>query len=93
MTARNLLAGCILACYRLAMAGKKGGADPKPESWADKLKRARAERGLSQRDLAEKSGISNVTIARIELGQNEPQGETARKLLEALAKVPKLPEV
>lgn len=76
------------------MARKKN-AKPTPgeESWADKIKRARKERGLSQVDLAEKSGVHAITIARIETGQHQPQGETLRKLTETLEKIPKLPVI
>ena len=48
-----------------------------------RLRIVRERRALSQRDLAQKAGVSHVTIARIELGQ-EPYPSTVRKLARAL---------
>lgn len=77
------------------MAGKAkkanqgdGGSD-----WPEKIKRARTERGLTQRALAEKAGISHVTIARLETGDQIPHLSTLKKLVETLEKIPKLPEL
>ena len=39
---------------------------------------------LTQAELAAKSGVSEVTINRIEKGRHEPRISTARKLAEAL---------
>lgn len=39
---------------------------------------------MSQRDLAEKSGVSREYIARIELGQHDPTLSTLEKLAKAL---------
>ncbi len=75
------------------MPGRKKRGIAAEESWADKIKRGRKERGLSQVDLAERSGVHAITIARIETGQHKPQGETLRKLLDTLQKTPKLPEI
>jgi transcriptional regulator with XRE-family HTH domain len=51
---------------------------------AKRIKEWRAKRGLSQRDLAEASGVSREYIARIELGQHDPTVSTLEKLAEAL---------
>jgi transcriptional regulator with XRE-family HTH domain len=50
-----------------------------------KLKVAREESLLSQRELAEKAGVNHVTIARLESGAaREPHPRTVRKLSAAL---------
>ena len=48
------------------------------------LKRWRAIRGLSQRSLAERSGVGYVTIARLETGNLDPRLSTLRRLAKAL---------
>jgi XRE family transcriptional regulator, aerobic/anaerobic benzoate catabolism transcriptional regulator len=48
------------------------------------LKRIRESRLLTQRELAEKAGISQVTVARIETGPGRAQLSTVRKLAAAL---------
>lgn len=47
------------------------------------LRRARRKAGLNQRVLAERTGISQPTIARIESGIVSPRLETLTRLLEA----------
>jgi transcriptional regulator with XRE-family HTH domain len=49
-----------------------------------KLSEARRDRLLSQRDLAARSGVSAVTIARIERGLVSPALVTIRRLCEVL---------
>jgi transcriptional regulator with XRE-family HTH domain len=50
-----------------------------------RLKEAREEALLSQRELAEKAGINHVTIARLESGAaRDPHMRTVRKLSVAL---------
>jgi DNA-binding XRE family transcriptional regulator len=66
---------------------------PDGEPWPAKVKRLRVERGLSQRELGTKSGVSHVTIARLETGDQIPRGATLRKLLETIEKIPKLPNI
>ena len=51
---------------------------------AKRIKEWRAKRGLSQRDLADVSGVSREYIARIELGQHDPTLSTLEKLAKAL---------
>ena len=53
-------------------------------SLAEALRRLRAQRYLSQAELAAKAGISRTTIARIEAGEIVPYPRTVRKLAEAL---------
>jgi len=48
------------------------------------LKRLRAERKMSQADLAQASGVSREYIARLELGQQDPTLGTLEKLAKAL---------
>ncbi|WP_447603025.1 helix-turn-helix domain-containing protein [Nitrospira sp. Nam80] len=48
------------------------------------LRKWRERRGLSQRELAVKSGIHHVSIARMEQGRLDPQLSTLLKLCTAL---------
>ncbi len=57
-------------------------------SLADAVRRLRAQRYLSQAELATAAGISRTTIARIELGEIVPYPRTVRKLAEALGVEP-----
>ena len=50
----------------------------------DNLKNARTRRLLTQVQLAEKSGVNQVTIARIERNQVDPRFSTMRRLAKAL---------
>lgn len=49
-----------------------------------RLKRLRIQAGLSQEQLAKRSGISRVTLARIELGEHSPRMDTLRALARGL---------
>ncbi len=51
---------------------------------AERLRRLRAERFMSQADLAKASGVGPASIARIELGIVTPRAGTVRKLAQAL---------
>jgi transcriptional regulator with XRE-family HTH domain len=51
---------------------------------AKRLREWRAKRKVSQRKLAEASGVSREYIARIELGQHDPTLSTLEKLAKAL---------
>jgi transcriptional regulator with XRE-family HTH domain len=51
---------------------------------AKRLREWRAKRKVSQRQLAEDSGVSREYIARIELGQHDPTLSTLEKLAKAL---------
>jgi DNA-binding XRE family transcriptional regulator len=50
------------------------------------IAKARAERGYTQRELEEKSGVKQPVIARIEKGNTNPQLETVLKVLAPLGK-------
>ncbi|HID57335.1 TPA: XRE family transcriptional regulator [Candidatus Poribacteria bacterium] len=49
-----------------------------------RLQRLRRQAGLSQEELAERAGISRVTIARIETGEQSPRYETLIALAKGL---------
>jgi transcriptional regulator with XRE-family HTH domain len=49
-----------------------------------KLVALRQKQGLSQRALAKRSRVTNVTIARIESGMYDPRLSTLRRLAKAL---------
>jgi transcriptional regulator with XRE-family HTH domain len=51
---------------------------------AEQLKAWRADRGLSQHALAERTGMTDCMIARFELGQTDPRLSTLERLAEAL---------
>ena len=44
------------------------------------LKKLRTEKGLTQEQLANESGVQRTTITMIELGENKPSIELAKKL-------------
>ena len=54
----------------------------------DRLRDLRKRGLLTQRELADKSGVGVTTIIRIERNQVEPQGRTIRRLAEALEVAP-----
>lgn len=51
----------------------------------NRLKAARTGQGLSQEDLAALSGVSALTIIRIEQGKSKPRLDTVRKLASSLS--------
>ena len=56
---------------------------------ASKLKELRESKGLSQRELAGRSGVPTATINRLEQGNDRPSSKDAKKLADALALDPK----
>jgi transcriptional regulator with XRE-family HTH domain len=54
----------------------------------DRLRDLRKRALLTQKELADKSGVGVTTIIRIERNQVEPQGSTIRKLAAALSVAP-----
>lgn len=52
--------------------------------WAEILRRARAERSLTQRELARAAGVPQPTIAEIESGRREPSLSLVSKILESV---------
>lgn len=65
----------------------------KDKSLGDRIRRARLDRGLTARELAKKAKVDVVTLYRIERGVCKPRPTTHRKIVEALDKTPKLPEI
>ena len=55
---------------------------------AKRTKTLRKNKGLSQEDLAEDSGLSLRTIQRIESGETEPTGDSLKKISSALNVTP-----
>jgi transcriptional regulator with XRE-family HTH domain len=54
----------------------------------DRLRDLRKRSLMTQRQLADKSGVGVTTIIRIERNQVEPHGRTIRRLAEALEVAP-----
>ena len=54
----------------------------------ERLRDLRKRALMSQRELAQRSGVGITTIVRVERNQVEPQGRTIRKLAEALSVEP-----
>jgi transcriptional regulator with XRE-family HTH domain len=54
-----------------------------------KLKSIRREKALSLRELGERSGVAFDTINRLELGKQDAQPRTIRRLAEVLGVEPK----
>jgi transcriptional regulator with XRE-family HTH domain len=54
-----------------------------------RLRTLRKEKALSQRDLANVSGVGPVTISELERGVRDAQPRTIRKLAEALGVEPR----
>ena len=74
---------CFLLCYVLVRGGE--GLDEQLVL-KNRLKVARAEKGLSQGDLAQLVGVSRQTISSIETGQFNPTAKLALILCIALDK-------
>lgn len=65
----------------------------KAEPWGVRIRKARLERGLSAVELAKKAKVARTTILGIESGRRLARPTTLRKILLALEKTPKLPEI
>ncbi len=50
----------------------------------ERLRKQRTRRALTQAELAERSGVTTATVARIERDEIEPRMTTLRKLAHAL---------
>lgn len=50
----------------------------------DRIRNARAKAGLTQEELASKSGLGRVTLARIETGQQSPKYDTLNTIAQSL---------
>lgn len=53
-----------------------------------RLRDLRLSRALSQRDLAQLSGVAQQTVVDLELGRREPRLQTIRRLAQALGVEP-----
>ena len=53
-----------------------------------RLRELRETKFITQVELAQRSGVSETTIVRLEAGQHEPRISTIRKLAEALGVEP-----
>jgi transcriptional regulator with XRE-family HTH domain len=53
-------------------------------SFAARLRQARAEAKMTQEELAARSGVHRLTIARLETGARQPTWETVQVLARAL---------
>ncbi len=56
----------------------------------EQLKRLRRERPMSLRELGESTGVAYDTINRLELGKQQAQPRTIRKLADALGVEPRV---
>ena len=56
----------------------------KMDGLASNLRTARRRAGMTQADLAEAAGVGAGTVARLELGGEDPRISTLRKLADAL---------
>jgi transcriptional regulator with XRE-family HTH domain len=67
------------------MTDRRLGPNPRrPEAARHPLARWRVVRDLTQEQLAERSGVGRMTIARIESSSGDPRVATARRLADAL---------
>jgi len=55
------------------------------QSFGDRLRDLRVQRGMSQRELAKSSGIANTTISLIEKGKISPSLSSIKKVLDGLS--------
>jgi transcriptional regulator with XRE-family HTH domain len=55
------------------------------KEFKDRLRRAREARGLSQLDLANKTGLQPAAVSHFETGQRSPSFENLKKLADALS--------
>jgi len=65
----------------------------KEQPLGERIRRARLARGLTARELAKAAKVDVGTLYRIERGSCNPRPTTHRKIIQALDKIPKLPEV
>jgi transcriptional regulator with XRE-family HTH domain len=54
----------------------------------ERLKDLRFRAGLTQQELADRAGVTQTTVARIERNAVQPEVTTIRKLAQALGKTP-----
>ncbi len=57
--------------------------------FAEKLRSARLNKTLNQRELAKASGVNHIQICRLENGRHKPTTTTLKKLCKALGLEPR----
>lgn len=57
---------------------------PRPATFRQRMRAARASAGLTQDELAELAGVTLQTVSRIECGRRDPTIKTLRELARAL---------
>lgn len=70
------------------MSTKPTDAAHEAQQFAERLRKTRDRQGLSQRDLAERSGLTPAAISQLESGQREPTFSTIVRLAAALKTSP-----
>lgn len=79
MLAEMALEALVLDIVLLAMTDARASNDGRvANEW---LRLARASRGMSQRDLEDESGLTQVGISHIESGRSPRPRETSKRLL------------
>jgi predicted transcriptional regulator len=73
----------LLALYSLAQVAEDSGVTP-DEAFAANLRRLRSAQGLSQEELAARTGLHTSEISRLERGAREPRLGTIVKLARGL---------
>lgn len=66
------------------MSARRDAAPAEAKLAMEKLRAVREARGLGQREIAERTGVSHTTISRIENGHTDPQLSTVIRYLNAL---------
>lgn len=56
-----------------------------PESFADRLRNIREEKGLSQLELAQRAGFQPSAVSHFESGRRSPSFDNLKKLADALS--------
>ncbi len=56
-----------------------------PQTFPERLKSVREQRGMSQLDLAQKAGLQPTAISHFETGSRSPSFDNLRKLADALS--------
>lgn len=70
------------------MSTKRTDATREAQEFAARLKKTRERQGLSQRELADRSGLTPAAISQLETGQREPTFSTIVRLATALRTSP-----
>ncbi len=70
------------------MSTKPTDATREAQEFAERLKKTRERQGLTQRELADRSGLTPAAISQLESGQREPTFSTIVRLAVALKTSP-----